>query len=125
MRDSKNRVGTSIIFAIFLVFACVRGRTQSSADAPKAADAAQDSGRSLEDLNMKGGDAAMPPFSDSVVDVNSAVRRPLLSKGIALRVINQGQCAQNTLRAPASADQQVFVGDHPFQTTMSNPILTP
>ena len=124
MRDSKNRVGTSIIFAIFLVFACVCGRAQSSADAPKAADAAQDSGRSLEDLNMKGGDAAMPPFSDSVVDVNSAVRRSLLSKGIALRVINQGQYAQNTLRAPASADKQVFVGDHPFQATMSNPILT-
>jgi len=73
---------------------------------------------------MKGGDAAMPPFSDSVVDVNSAVRLSLLSKGIALRVINQSQYAQNTLRAPASADQQVFVGDHPFQTAMSNPILT-
>ena len=42
---------------------------------------------SIEDLNYLGGDAAMPPFSDSVIDVNSEFRQALLRKGLAFRVI--------------------------------------
>ncbi len=79
---------------------------------------------SIEDLNWRGGDAAMPPFADSNVDVNSSYRRALLSKGMALRLISQSQYAQNLLQAPVPADQQAFVGDHPFAGAMLHSIFT-
>ena len=66
----------------------------------------------------------MPTFSDSVVDVNSAYRQDLLSKGIAFRVISQVQYAQNVLQAPVPADQQVYVGQRPFEGAMAHLILT-
>jgi len=99
------------------------GHTQSSTDAPTSATAAA-SDISIEDLNWRGGDAAMPPFSDSNVDVNSRFRRALLSKGMALRLISQEQYAQNTLRAPVPADSQVYVGEHPFEGAMLHSIFT-
>lgn len=124
MLDSKSRVRTSLLVAIILTFACINGSAQSGPDAPKPAQAAQDSGRSLEDLNMQGGDAAMPPFSESVVDVNSSFRRALLSKGMALRLISSTQFADDVLKSPAPVDQQTFVGDTPFGGEMLNPIFT-
>lgn len=66
----------------------------------------------------------MPPLSDSNVDVNSSFRRTLLSKGMALRFISQEQYAQDLAQAPVPADSQVFVGDHPFEGAMMNPIFT-
>jgi porin len=87
-------------------------------DTPSAA------ARSLEDLNMRGGDVAMPPFSDSVIDVNSAERQQPLKHGLAIREIIQLQFVQNILEAPVAADQQVYVGQRAFTSAMSNPILT-
>jgi porin len=80
-------------------------------------------GRSIEDLNYLGGDAAMPPFSDSVIDVDSGFRRALLSKGIAFRVISGIQYTQNMLDAPVSADEQVYVGQRSFESSFVQPIL--
>lgn len=79
---------------------------------------------SIESLNIPGGDAALPPISDSAIDVNSPFRQSLFRKGLALRLINTMRYAQNTLRAPVPADQQVYVGEHPFAGEMINPILT-
>ena len=78
----------------------------------------------MEDLNYLGGDAVMPPFSESMIDVNSDFRRALLSKGMALRVISQLQYAQNTLAAPVPADEQVYVGQRAFTSAMVQPIFT-
>jgi porin len=99
------------------------GRAQDTPDASKP-DAPAASQPSIEDLNWRGGDAVMPPFSDSNVDVNSSFRRALLSKGIALRLISQIQYAQNLLQAPAPADSQVFVGEHPYAGAMLHSIFS-
>lgn len=79
---------------------------------------------SSEWLNYLGGDAAMPPFSDSVIDESSAFRRSLFRQGMALRVITQIQYAQNTLDAPVPADAQTYVGQRSFEGAMVQPILT-
>ena len=65
----------------------------------------------------------MPPFSDSVIDVDSGFRRALLSKGIAFRVISGIQYTQNMLDAPVSADEQVYVGQRSFESSFVQPIL--
>jgi porin len=80
--------------------------------------------RSIEDLNYLGGDAAMPPFADSVIDVDSGFRRGLASEGIALRVISGIQYTQNTLNAPPPGDEQVYVGQRAFGTSFVQPILS-
>jgi porin len=86
-------------------------------------DSPTPAGSSIEDLNYLGGDAAMPPFSDSVIDVDSGFRRALLSKGIAFRVISGIQYTQNMLDAPVSADEQVYVGQRSFESSFVQPIL--
>jgi porin len=78
---------------------------------------------SIEDLNYLGGDAAMPPFSDSIIDLDAGIRRALLGKGMAFRVISGIQYTQNMLKAPVSADAQVYVGQRPFGTSFVQPIF--
>ncbi|MFZ1086072.1 MAG: carbohydrate porin [Terracidiphilus sp.] len=124
MRNKKNQVRKSFLIAIFVILAGTWGQAQNTTDAAGQPDATPVSRLSIEELNMQGGDAAMPPIADSVVDVNSNYRRALLSKGMVLRFISQEQFAENTLRAPTPADQQAFVGDHPFEGAMMNPIFT-
>ena len=80
--------------------------------------------RLIEDLNYVGGEAAMPPFSDSIIDLDSEFRRGLFSHGIAFRVIVQPQYAQNVLDAPVAADEQVYVGQRWFAGAMVQPIFT-
>jgi porin len=77
----------------------------------------------IEGLNYLGGDAAMPPFSDSVIDVNSRFRQAMLRRGMAFRVITGIKYTQNTLLAPVAPDSQVYVGQRPFATTYLQPIL--
>ncbi len=81
-------------------------------------------GRSIEDLNYLGGDAAMPPFSDSVIDLDSGFRRALLRKGLAFRVITGPQYTQNILDTPVSADEQVYVGQRAFESMFVQPIIS-
>lgn len=77
-----------------------------------------------EALNYIGGETSMPPMADSLVAPQQAWHRALWDKGIALRVIAQAQYTQNTLQAPVRADDQVYVGERPFQLGMVQPILT-
>jgi porin len=79
--------------------------------------------RSIEDLNYLGGDAAMPPFSDSVIAIDSGFRRALFRKGLAFRVIAGPQYTQNMLDAPVPADEQVYVGQRAFESMFVQPIL--
>jgi len=124
VRKSILQVRKTLLIAMLLVLAGTWVPAQTTTDLPPNPEAPPASETSLEDLNFRGGDAAMPPFADSVVDVNSGFRRALLSKGMALRLISQNQYAQNVLRAPAAADQQVFVGDRPFGAALAHLILT-
>jgi len=100
------------------------GHAQSATDGPAKPAVRAAGATSIEDLNFRGGDAVMPPFAESVIDVNSAYRRGLASKGVALRLIQQLQYAQNTLDAPVAADEQVYVGQRQFAGDMYHLILT-
>lgn len=101
--------------------------TSSNAQSINAGQALPDSptprARSIEDLNYLGGDAAMPPFSDSVIDINSKFRQALFRKGLAFRVITGMQYTQNMLDAPVPADEQVYVGQRAFESSFVQPIL--
>jgi porin len=111
-----------LIAALFLCVGLFSNAQSSGAD-QGLPDSPTPVGRSIEDLNYLGGDAAMPPFSDSLIDVHSEFRRALLRKGIALRVISGVQYTQNTLDAPVQADEQVYVGQRPFESSFVQPIL--
>jgi porin len=80
--------------------------------------------RSIEDLNYLGGEAAMPPFSDSVIDLHSRFRQAMLRRGMAFRVITGMQYTQNTLDAPVAPDAQVYVGQRPFESSYVQPIFS-
>jgi len=79
---------------------------------------------SIEGLNYVGGEAAMPPFSDSLIDSGSRFRQGLFRQGMAFRIIVQPQYSQNVLQAPVAADAQVYVGQRPFEGAMIQPIFT-
>ncbi len=123
MHTLNNRLRNTMLAATLLAFAGSLGRAQTTSPS-NVPDPATPAPRSIEDLNYLGGDATMPPFADSIVDVNSGFRRALFGKGMALRVINLALYAQNLLKAPTPADQQTFVGDHPYEWVLSQPILT-
>ena len=108
----------------FFVFAMGSLGQAQSAGVEKLPDAPAVPERSIEDLNLIGSGAAMPAFADSNIDVNSAYRRGLLSKGVALRLIQQVQYAQNVLQAPVEADSQVYVGERSFEGALEHLILT-
>ncbi|HET6170799.1 MAG TPA: carbohydrate porin [Terracidiphilus sp.] len=123
MQKNNERKISRIFTVALLLCAGVVCNAQSS-DANKVPpDSPEPVGRSIEDLNYLGGDAAMPPFSDSIISLDSGYRRVLLNKGVAFRVISGVQYTQNTLDAPVSADEQVYVGQHPFETSFVQPIL--
>jgi hypothetical protein len=66
----------------------------------------------------------MPPFSDSIVDVNSDFRREMASEGVAFRVIASGQYTQNILRAPVPQDDEVYVGESPYGSASITTVFT-
>jgi len=80
--------------------------------------------RSIEGLNYLGGEAAMPPFADSLIDVHSAFREGMRQKGLAFRVIAGPGYTQNMLAAPVAADAQVYVGQREFESMFAQPILS-
>jgi porin len=110
--------------AFMLLFAVVSARGQATKEAGNVPEAPAPATTSIEALNYLGGDAAMPPFSDSAIGVDSEFREAMLRRGMALRVIAQGQYAQNMLDAPVGAENQVYVGQRAFAGAMMQPILT-
>jgi len=123
MNCENYRVRMQLV-AFMVLFAGVSARAQATQDAGNIPEAPAPSTNSIETLNYVGGDTSMPPFSDSAIDVNSEFREAMLKKGIALRLIAQGQYAQNMLEAPVGASEQVYVGQRAFRGAMLQPILT-
>lgn len=120
-------MGQSLRFRFLLltlVLAVTACFAQDTVGTSKAADTVLEQSRNLEDLNFRGGDAAMPPIADSVVDAASPYRKALFDKGIALRLVSMENFAQNSLRAPVAADDQAYVGERPYESAMLQPILT-
>ncbi len=112
-----------VVFALWVCVAVV-GRAQNNDASRPLPEAPAPPDRSIEDLNYVGGEAAMPQFSDSVIDLDSEFRRRLFRHGMAFRVIEQTQYAQNLLDAPVPADEQVYVGQRWFAGAMLQPIFT-
>src|ERR1035438_107775 len=102
MQERNDRRIRGMLTVALMLCAGLFGNAQSKDSSQGLPDSPTPAERSIEDLNYLGGDAAMPPFSDSVIDVNSGFRRELLSKGVAFRVISGIQYTQNMLDAPVS-----------------------
>jgi len=109
-----------ILMSGLILLTVALGRAQNTPGSTGVPDSSQNAGRSIEDLNLIGSETAMPPFSESPIDLNSGFRRNLFSEGVALRGLAQGQYAQDTLQAPVPADEQTYVGEHPFEGGMTN-----
>lgn len=124
MSKKDDRTPRILLAALLVVFPCMSASGQGTQDVQNLPAAPAPSRHSIEDLNYLGGDAAMPLFSDSIIDVDSRFRQALFKKGLALRVISQVQYVQNVLDAPVPADEQVYVGQRPFEGAMVQPILT-
>jgi len=124
MSKKKGRATQIILGASLALLVSLNSGAQTTEGTQSQPEVPTAPARSIEDLNYLGGDAAMPPFSDSIIDVDSAFRQELYEKGIALRVITQAQYVQNMLDAPVPANQQVYVGQRPFGSAMVQPILT-
>jgi porin len=99
-------------------------RAQEAPNAPEVPSPSLSDGRSLEDLNLVGADAVMPPISDSILPPDSDFRRALFSKGMVLRLVQTVQYAQNTLQAPVPADEQKYVGEAPFAGALEHLLFT-
>jgi porin len=110
--------------AFMMLFAGVSAKARVTQDTGSIPETPVPATTSIEALNYVGGDTAMPPFSDSAIAVDSEFREAMLRKGVALRLITQGQYAQNMLDAPVGANEQVYVGQRAFTGAMLQPILT-
>ncbi len=112
-----------LLVTLLLLCASTRTRAQATQDTTNL-PAPPPPSRSIEDLNYLAGDASVPAISDSVLSAQGKFRQSLFRKGLALRVVTQMQYAQNTLAAPVAPDDQVYIGQHPFENVMVQPILT-
>ena len=113
-----------LLGTLLLMFPGIYARAQVSRKGSALPAAPQPATHSLADLNYIGGDAHVPSLTDSIIDIHSVYRQALLRKGMAFRVVLQTQYIQNLLRAPVSADEQVYVGQRPFESQMIQPIFT-
>jgi hypothetical protein len=89
-----------------------------------ASDTKAERERSIEDLNLIGAAVTMPAFSDTVLGVESDIRRAPFSKGMALRVNVVPRYSQNLLDGPVPAGQQAYIGQRPTFISGVNPIFT-
>jgi porin len=113
-----------MLTAALMLCTGILANAQSNESGKGIPDSPRPAERSIEGLNYLGGDAAMPPFSDSVIDINSGFRRALSSKGLAFRVITGPQYTQNMLDAPVPAHEQVYVGQRAFESMFAQPIFS-
>lgn len=123
MRNRIDRVTGRMLAAALLFSAAIWSNAQSNDQGQGLPDNPTPEGRSIEDLNYLGGEAAMPPFSDSLIDLNSEFRQALLRRGMAFRVITGIGYTQNTLDAPVPPDYQVYAGQREFESVFVQPIL--
>lgn len=120
----QNPLFFALLIMMLMVPSPTYGQVQNTSDAGHPEQNPQASERSIEDLNLIGAETEMPPFSDSPISINSRFRQRLWSKGVLLRVVLQSQYAQNTLQVPVPADDQTYVGEHPFDGAMTNGTIT-
>lgn len=119
-----NLVRDVLLILMFVVFAGNQCRAYGTSDSKDIPDNPQIATRSIEDLNLLGSDTAMPPLSESTIDVNSGFRQKLFNKGMALRLVQMAQYVQNVRQAPVPADEQAYVGERPFEVALEHLLFT-
>jgi len=77
------KIGKPFYLAVIMPTYLTPDHDHTGSDNAEARAATAESG-TLEDRNMNGGNATMPPFSDCVIDFGSSLRQVILSNGIAL-----------------------------------------
>ena len=122
-RIGPSRTARAALFALVALCTGIPSPAQNKDAAPGLPEPVKPASRSIEDLNFLGGDAAMPPFSDSIIDIHSRYRQGMARNGMAFRLITGPQYTQNTLGAPIAAHDQVYVGQRPFLTDFAQPIF--
>jgi porin len=80
--------------------------------------------RALEDLNLKGGTADNPPFTDTLLGADSDLRKEMFRHGLLFRMGANGAYIQNTIAAPVNEDAVSYTGQRPFVSGSLNPVLT-
>lgn len=80
--------------------------------------------RALEDLNLKGAAADNPPFTDTLLGTDSAIRKEMERYGLLFRMGANGAYIQNTLAEPVAEDAVSYTGQRPFFDGSLNPVLT-
>jgi porin len=114
--------------AIFLACAVIHSPAGFAAEPGPYGDRAipgqMPMGRTLEDLNLKGGIADNPPFTDSLLGIDTRLRRSLFQHGLLFRMAASGAYVQNTLAAPAAVDDQHYTGQREFGAYSFNPVLS-
>ena len=78
----------------------------------------------FENLNLLGAAVPQPPYHETLMGENSAMRRSMLNHGMAFRINSLPVFSGNLLYPPVSADEQVYVGHRPFMKWGSNVQLT-
>ena len=120
-RDIHAR--TAALTASFVLI-CILGHAQKAAETTAVPDPAPKPEHSFDDLNFIGAEATMPPISDSIVEPTSGYRRALLDHGMALRLVQAVQFAENTLKSPVPADEQAYIGEHPFESAREHLVFS-
>ena len=77
-----------------------------------------------QDLNLRGSDAQMPRFEETITGVDNSFRRAMFSRGFALRMNVNPTYSQNLLDPPVANSKQAYVGEREFGSIMLLPILT-
>lgn len=88
------------------------------------AQSTANAGRALEDLNLKGGAADNPPFTDTIFGTNSPIRTELFRHGVLFRMSSATDYIQNTLAAPVADADQNYIGQRQYFDFWTNPVLT-
>ena len=120
-------VGNGFVTPLLVALASLASvvcHAQSASAPPGAPESEAAFTRSIEDLNLVGAAVTMPPFSDSLLGVDSGFRRSLFSQGMLLRVNLVPRYSQNLLDGPAPSAQQVYIGHRPTFISGVNPIFT-
>lgn len=119
---STRTIRNLLLFAPLL--AATAGYAQEPDAAPTSAPPRPGTVKYPEELNYLGGDTSMPSLADSPLPADNPYHKALWDKGVALRVIATASYTQNTLHAPVAADDQVYVGERPFENGMIQPLLS-
>jgi len=123
MQRPLRQVRTMVAIAAILILIRVESRAQNP-DSPRSIATSQQEDRSIEDLNLRGGDVGDPTFSDALIPENSAFRQSMLKHGLALRFILVPSYTQNTLAPPSKPDEQKYVGQYPYESSVLVGILS-